>query len=782
MGPSAAQELLRRVEALDAQSAQMDRVSVAQEIDVDVGLERAAYVVRALVALPRSDQAQTYALVALGSTDLVRFEIQDEEAHDTDVHPPAHAPWSLPSALLTVGARVLSGGRPEPTPGVVAVGGYAFLYVPPTRMSTKEGNRKICVTLHLTTALCARRADAPFAVQLPVVWCPRNRISCRLYGFEGDLDLASDPPLEREEGSDAGTAQVAGTFVATTLFAMEWSRALAGHAHELPQLVADSAETHCAVHASPTTIWDGVPAPAAALSFTFDVFVTGPALSTLAQEASLPIALDACGQRVVWHAVEVQGDPSVVRLVPDGEPEDADEEAEHPTYIDCSYADPGDTSAGEGALNLLQTQPAVVHPAHMGPLRAAASLRRLKLRVNAAAVCGSFGNAPCSPLVFQVRGEALLPYARQRIVSGVDELALPLLRLPTVDRHDIAYRIRSSPDSAPLELLRPAPAARAAPVHLSVAPERFGAASPDELCIVAFAPRPNAAPAAPSTLPALSAHHEVWPCAEGAKGVLQHRTVLLLHGGSTHPAVLDVFSLPAQSVAPTSLTARVDGEPAVAHLQLQVSDSTSAERSAAAEAPVRLALHLEVPSNAGRGPSVHVDVSYTTPWDASGDAAFTAVRPAFAMHVPAAFTRINGTGALVPRLVRAREERVAHIAYAQDLRVATFELSAHEPAAYEVQLVPVGAAALASAAAPRSVVPYVVVALLALAVWHLHAQVAQLRAHADIMAMALDIDFADGQWSAALPGAVLRASRRALAQAGSRVLQTAQRLPWASRT
>lgn len=726
----------------------VQRVVVWQEVEVNVGSERAAYAVRARVAAPRADEAQIYTLMSTRGVTLVHYVVESLDS------PPA------PSKP----ARSLFGGREPPRRDPVVEcrdDDLLCLCVPPLQaVSESDRMRSFLLTLHLTLPECGSMHNI-FYVRLPVLRCLKNFAICHMHGDGKALDIETDPPLTP---TNDARASLSGAFPSTTELALQWAPRC--EAAGPTRVCADAAELSCAADVSVEDAAGVDSGSWASVDVNFDVKVHEPFVDRLARESELvcvlrwlslltaSVQLEGFSQDMRWDWLQLESDPAIVFA---RQPAQGDGDAYAPSF-------PVPALAGRSLQTLA-----------VGPSDSKAE-NALTLLVDTNAVCCAFGRKSVLQLAFTIRGRAMVPLladVRRNPHAISNAVALPGLHIDGVEEQFTVYSVRDALPRASryqLELAQPV-----APGHASLCVPRQQPVetrvATHQACIVAIAlaeapaylaENDMTAPLQSAPLRILNVRQDVWPHATD-RSYVQMRVQVSVHGPLPEGS-LAVLLLPRSAegcVVPAALAAVIDGAQVPAHFQSHVNKHSGSKGSSASR--TSQAIVVEARTGTGQGSIVNIDVSYVTPWRSGTP--IVAVRPAFPVAVPAYEARVHGFKTQVPRLAHDSERDAGHVVYAEALTISELHVRAMKPKTYEVELREPTAHAtharpeeLAARIQPRRPTAYAsrwlymvvpcVSGITCAILWRFHAQLSQALARIDILAMALDIDFSDSQWSA----------------------------------
>ncbi|SHO77893.1 Uncharacterized protein MSYG_2235 [Malassezia sympodialis ATCC 42132] len=248
----------------------------------------------------------------------------------------------------------------------------------------------------------------------------------------------------------------------------------------------------------------------------------------------------------------------------------------------------------------------------------------------------------------------------------------------------------------------------------------------------ARAPRRSAAPRPPAAkMMATAGYLEIWPCTKTRR--VQH--CVHLHAG---PLPYGSYELANWPWAPAHLEAYVNGHPVPVHIEVHPLSSTRIDAPTANPTTWhRVQCVLATPGH------THLILRYSTPYPLG-----TVTLPAFPSRIPIFLLRVHGSETRQPRIDPHVQ---AHITYGEAALVTWFDMGPYDLVHVPVRLV---------ARSPCVVRALVLLSMTALlltlaAVYALHKTSEHLLLRTDMLAMALDIDFADGAW---LPNPPIRSS------------------------
>lgn len=572
-----------------------------------------------------------------------------------------------------------------------------------------DETRRIPIALYFTCALWARDGRPPSVVRLPVLRSVQNWVTCTFHGYDR-VAVAADPPLdtpqERADGIEA-------PFAATSVLALEW----ATERQDTAPVAAPRAKVACAMHMAYEQLWaQRAFVPSAVMDFAAEVVLDDPHCVALARQGALTVEIDAMGQALHWDWLELESDPMRISLQREVHAEAA---------------------AIPGALQRVDAMPA------FSLAEAPIGSRTLDLLVDVGAVCGLFGTDADAPLAFTVHGRCHLALDTPREDGVPRTVTLPMVRVPCAATHAVTYALHQATTPTPspfqLEVVAPRPAdALSLPVDEGCLVELDGAAA----CIVAYTrgtPRATQPMPVHSSVCFSSMHHKVWP----GDGHLMHHILLQLHGPvqRAHQTILLYPLSMLDGGGMSDLQAYVNGHSVSASLEAQVQTSVDAQETE--PAPVLAAVSLHLPAAAVRGLKAQLELTYLTPWAPS--ASFEVVCPTPPTRVPVSMLQVHGTQRGVPRVLG---DVAAHVSYTQDALLTTLAQRRARPhtVAFTLQSAPSEAAVEGRdrriyAAMLCAVIP-VIFAL------YLHERrMRHLDTHVQALAMALDVDLADGHWA-----------------------------------
>lgn len=552
---------------------------------------------------------------------------------------------------------------------------------------------------------------------MPTLRSHANRLTCRLYGFPERVAVEAEPPLQSEPAWEDHTGFSA-SFAMTEVLALMWSNASDISVH------ASLAQTHGTVDVSVAQAWDAQShalVPCAELDVVFRMHLEAPRVSALTKAATLTVDVDTAHEHAPWDWLEVEGSPELMCLVETRAPTSA---------VSGAPILPGESGAASQALSLA--------PLDSGASKATSRLT-LVFAINVAAVCGAFGLLPTASLDVGIHGHARVPLSLS--ARGRSSLALPTIQPAQTASHDVSYDVQViAPGDGPayaLDVLHAErqymPSASSQP-RTKFVPRLLQIRPLNGRCVVALVETrlPVARVSAPSNacvLKVRSVNHDVWL----GTADMRHRVVIEGHGALCAASYAVLF-FPAED-APTSVVARVQDHSVRATVQDQLSTTTHAEKPVPAPLcrAVTIALDTDV---AG---AVRVELVYST------RGALVCAGPP---NVAPVYTLcIHAPEKQVPVLMCPPAE--AHTEYIGSMALVTrHHVRPHVSLRVHVAL---HAPLATSNAAPRwlyaIVLASVCVALISTVfAASAHAALRRLDLQVESLAMALDVDFSDGQY------------------------------------
>lgn len=681
-------------EALESAYACVKSIMRSQSVQLDIGKERATCTLRAEIQVPSNPCASAWRLWT-GSETSASFMDSQIDAPQCDRKP-----------------------------YVVSHDGGIFLIVPPTR--TFEPST-FSLTLYIQTPLAPHQPTAPWAVQIPVLRCSCNTFDCTFYGYDAKpMVHITNPPLHANVHSSDSEAKAAtntnhlhGTFPEADIFGMEWMYESDVCTNDLH---SSSAQVNYMTDAYVMHLWSESHMsymPFAVVDMNIHISLFSPYTQDLSHDARLRVRADTNDPALAWDVLTVRSNSTPITL------------DSLPSFLGVDTHNMPALSAGHAALSEKLSSHSVEEP----------HSRTLALSVNRQLVCGAFGSPPTHAMRLLVRGRISVPMENR---SNAPSIVLPSVHLPfdhVSHSHTIRHAVNSQVDrSYAIEIVEP----------LTQSPELRNVSADHarivhaEHCVIRFLPKPTSDLISPMPLSLnnLSVLHQVYLQPEHTK--CMHR--LLLRTDTLAPGTYAVCILPN---LPHVLKA-LEHEHAV-HLyeepSLQLQETTPRFQHVENTTNSALACRNSICMVVDEPQSVHVVVQYETPLCSNGLNGYNIMRPLFLDHVSTYKLHILDAK---KRHVLWNDVSGACAVSGDDVPSVTW-LDMPRRTAKAVSFT------WAEAPKPRPIsIIHIVstlccfsmaVALMAL-LWaraaHMESQKLHIRVEA--LAMALDIDFSDGQW------------------------------------
>ncbi|WFD30384.1 hypothetical protein MSPP1_001403 [Malassezia sp. CBS 17886] len=785
------------------------RIVERQIVDIDAGNERAAYVLRVHMVVPRTAAAQSHVILHVDSgVALLRGVVE--------------ADGGAPTAGRAGGRE---GVDATPVSASLHVdGGAAVLHVP-GGAAEDDAECHIDAALYCATDVVSVGAFM-YAVRLRVPRSHDNALSCTFHvphPVAAPLPVVCDPPLlgAAEPRRGDATDRIAGRFPATDVVALQWHNGPV-HADNVVRAARVSTTCDADVSLAETCALRGAPASDAArdawprtvlLTYAAELVFSRPQASQLARTGVLDVDIDPAGEPWTWDWLEFHGDPAAVSLAPATEQEDSSASTVRETDALAVWDRPRPPASPAGSAHARDSTRAV-RPAHVCPQPAqAVSARRLRVLVDTVAVCGAFGAPAADQVAFSVCGRARLTLgcaSRPRDTR----FCLPIVRTSDAP-NTVSLRVRNAlpvPVSCAqnnLEVVRPVPRGCAAlpvcpdtpcVVDIKVESRAADHGGAQDACVLAIVnggqgvggeaegrddaahsgkispaaitrlfrvlrgtpTRPPARPpdASTPTAPVSPADAPTFtPAPTFAASAVHHEVWPCIDAGADtlrHRIAFrtmqcdetehPILMLPL-TTQPSDVTAYANGTLVPAFVTAR--RSTVAAVGTPPASPLNAAIHVRIQTH--RRPVVQLDIFYATPSRRAALVPFPVVQPGFPTEIPVATMHVHGVDDWSVRLARAPPPG-AHVGVqGASVHVTMFHVRAEVPLALWMEMEPRASAGSARAPAPFAPPLYasfsVLLALVSLGIAvAVRLSLFRVLFRIDLLAMALDIDFSDGTW------------------------------------